>query len=324
MSPRRILWMLALGLLALGNQATAQGLGVVRGIDHVATLVRLENFDTVTNIFTQKLGFSATPALLSPAGATNHLIWFRDRSYLEIDAFTERNDSTAPFLDFLDHHEGAKFYGTAVHDAAATSAFLTGAGYANVGPIPAGPLTIPSTGQTVGLTPLWDLVILTARVAPDNSTFFLAYDDAEIHQMFVEVPSLAPRPHPNTAQKIDTLWLVVADLDAAIDFYEGLGLQVRSKHRRIGYLGARSAKVDYRNATLTLLEPEGPGLAASFAADRGEGILGVSLKVGSLDTARNLINRKAHLNLQTYTYQGRDRFLVPATVTHGLAIEMVE
>jgi catechol 2,3-dioxygenase-like lactoylglutathione lyase family enzyme len=324
MNANRSWWIAICGLLALGGQATAQGLGDGRGIDHVGLLVRLENFDAVTNIFTHQLGFSATPALLSPAGATNHLIWFRDRSYLEIDAFTELNDGTAPFLDFLQHHEGAKFYGTDVHDAAATSAFLTGAGYPNVGPIPAGPLTIESTGQMVGLTPLWNLVILTSRVAPDNSNFFLAYDDAQIHQMFVDFPVLAPRPHPNTAQKIDTLWLVVSDLDGAIDFYEGLGLEVHSKHKRIGYLGARSAKVRYNSSTLTLLEPEGPGLAASFAADRGEGIMGVSLKVGNLNTARNLVNRNAHLHLQTYTYQGRERFLIPASVTHGLAIEMVE
>jgi len=324
MKANRIGWIVICALLALGGRATAQGLGDRRGIDHVGLLVRLENFDAVTNIFTQQLGFSATPALLSPAGATNHLIWFRDRSYLEIDAFTELNDGTAPFLDFLQHHEGAKFYGTDVHDAAATSAFLTGAGYPNVGPIPAGPLTIVPTGEMVGLTPLWNLVILTSRVAPDNSNFFLAYDDAQVHQMFVDFPVLAPRPHPNTAQKIETLWLVVSDLDAAIDFYEGLGLQVHSKHKRIGYLGARSAKVRYNSSTLTLLQPEGPGLAASFAADRDEGIMGVSLKVGSLETARNLINRKAHLKLQTYTYQGRDRFLIPASVTHGMAIEMVE
>src|SRR4051812_15184010 len=324
MTANRILWAMTCGLLALGGQAAAQGLGDVRGLDHVATLVRLENFDKVANIFSRELGFSVTPALLSPAGATNHLIWFRDRSYLEIDAFTERNDSTAPFLDFLEHHEGGKFYGTAVRDAGQTASFLTLAGYPNVGPIPAGPLTIPSTGQVVGLTPLWSLDILTSRVAPDNSTFFLEYDDAEIHQLFAEVPSLAPRPHPNTAQKIETLWLVVSDPDAALDFYGGLGLGLHTRPKRIGYLGALSAKVFYNNGVLTLLQADGPGLVASFAADRGEGIMGVSLKVGSLETARTLINRKAHLNLQTFTYKGRERFLVPASVTHGLAIEMVE
>jgi hypothetical protein len=263
--------------------------------------------------------------LLSPLGAKNRLIWFRDRPYLEIATFTERNDFTAPFLDFLEHHEGAKFYGTAVADAGQTIDFLTGAGYPNAGPIPAPPLTIESTGETVGLTPLWNSIVLTARVAPDNSNFLLRYDDAQVRKMFTDFPVLAPRPHPNTAQKIETLWLVVSDLDAAIEFYEGLGLEVSSRHKRIGYLGARGARVLYHNnSTVTLLQPEGPGLAADFAAERGEGILGVSLKAGNLETARALVNRKNGLNLQTCTYKGRDRFLIPASLTHGFLIEMVE
>jgi catechol 2,3-dioxygenase-like lactoylglutathione lyase family enzyme len=316
--------MLIGGLLALGGQAAAQGLGDGRGIDHVSLLVRPENFDAVAKVFTRQLGFSVTPALLSPAGAKNRLIWFRDLSYLEIDTFTELNDSTAPFLDFLKHHEGAKFYGTEVVDAARAVAFLTGAGYPNVGPIPASPLTLASTGEVVGATPLWSLIILTSRVAPDNSNFFLDYDEAQVHQMFVDFPVLAPRPHPNTAQKIDTLWLVVSDLDSAVAFYEGLGLKVISKGKKIGYLGGRVAEVRYKTNTLALLEPDGPGLVADFAADRGEGILGVSLKVGDLQTALSLINRRTGRNLQTFTYKGRDRFLIPASLTHGLLIEMVE
>jgi hypothetical protein len=231
MSARRILWAAMCGALALGGQATAQRLGVGRGIDHVGSLVRLENFDATANAMHQ-LGFAVTPALLAPGGATNHLIWFNDLSYLEIDAFTERNESTAPFLDFLDHHEGGKIYGTEVLDASRAVDFLTAAGYPNVGPLPAGPLTLVPTGETVGATPLWSLIILTSRVAPDNSNFFLDYDEAEVRKMFHDFPVLAPRPHPNTAEKIDTLWLVVADLDAAIDFYQGLGLKVEHKHNK--------------------------------------------------------------------------------------------
>jgi catechol 2,3-dioxygenase-like lactoylglutathione lyase family enzyme len=312
------------GLLALGGQAAAQELGDGRGIDHVGPLVRLENFDVAANVWTQQLGFSLTPVLLNPLGAKNRLIWFSDQTYLEILAFTELNEFTAPFLAFLEHHEGAKFYGTEVVDAAQAIAFLNGAGYANVGPIPAPPLTIESTGEVVGLTPLWRSIILLSPVAPDNSNFFLDYDEAQVQQMFMEFPALAPQPHPNTAEKIDTLWLVVSDLDAAIAFYEGLGLEVRFKHKKIHYLGARGAEVRYHNNTLALLKPDGPGLVADFAADRGEGILGVSLEVGDLETAHDLIAGNTGLTLQTFKYKGRDRFLIPASLTHGFLIEMVE
>jgi catechol 2,3-dioxygenase-like lactoylglutathione lyase family enzyme len=329
MNVQRIVWMriglaMTCGLLALGGQAAAKGLGDGRGIDHVASLVRPENFDDQLNVFTDQLGFSATPALVSPVGAKNSLIWFNNRAYLEIATFTERNDATAPFLDFLEHHEGAKFYGTDVLNATRAIAFLTGAGYPNVGPIPAGPLTIESTGEVVGLTPLWSSIILTAKVAPDNSNFFLDYDDAQVRQMFVKFPALAPRPHANTAEKIDTLWLVVSDLDAAIEFYQGLGLEVGPKPRKIAYLGGRGVEVRYRDSTLLLLEPDGPGLVADFAADRGEGILGVSVKVGHIHNALALVNHNTHLGLRTFRYKGRERFLVPASLTHGLLLEMVE
>jgi catechol 2,3-dioxygenase-like lactoylglutathione lyase family enzyme len=319
-------WIVIGGLLALvlGGQASAQQLGDGRGVDHVGLLVRSENFDSAANVFTSQLGFAATPALLSPLGAKNRLIWFADQSYLEIDTITELNEFTAPFVAFLENHEGAKFYGTEVVDANQAVSFLTGAGYPNVGPIPALPLTIEETGEVIGLSPLWSSIILTSRVAPDNSNFFLDYDEAQVQQMFVDFPSLAPRPHPNTAQKIDALWLVVSDLDAAIGFYAGLGLPVQFEHKKIQYLGGRGAEVRYHNSTLVLLEPDGPGPVADFAAERGEGILGVSLQVGDLETARALINGNTGLNLQTFKYKGRERFLVPASLTHGLLIEVVE
>jgi catechol 2,3-dioxygenase-like lactoylglutathione lyase family enzyme len=324
MKSERMVGLVMCGLLALGGQAVAEGLGVGRGIDHVGLLVRLENFAAAGDVLTRQLGFSATPVLQSPAGVENRLIWFGDLSYLELDAITESNAGTAPFLDFLALHEGAKFYGTQVLDAARAVTFLNGAGYPNVGPIPASPLTVQATGRVVGLTPLWTEIILTERLAPDNSNFFLDYDETEVHSLFVEVPALAPRPHPNTAQRIETLWLVVSDLDAAISFYTGLGLEVETRNERIDYLGGRGARVRYHNATLALLQPDGPGLVADFAADRGEGILGVSLAVRDLRAAHNLVEGNTNLTLPIFRDRGRDRFLIPASLTHGVLIELVE
>ena len=325
MRSERIAGMALCGLLAMGGQAVAdEGLGVGRGIDHVGILVRLENFAAAGDTFTRQLGFSATPVLQSPAGVENRLIWFDDLSYLELDAFTENNAGTAPFLAFLAKHEGAKFYGTEVLNAAQAVAFLDGAGYPNVGPIPAPPLTIQSTGQVIGLTPLWTEIILTSRLAPDNSNFFLQYDEAQVQQLFVDFPALAPRPHPNTAERIDTLWLVVSDLDAAIAFYTGLGLEVEARNEKIDYLGGRGARVRFHDATLALLVPDGPGLVADFAADRGEGILGVCLAVQDLLAAHRLVEENTSSTLPTFRYHGRDRFLIPASLTHGVLIEMVE
>src|SRR5687768_1315876 len=117
MKAKRILWILMCGLLAFGGPAAAQELGDGRGVDHVGPMVRLENFEAAGDAWTD-LGFSLTPTLLSPLGAKNRLIWFDDLTYLEILAFTELNEFTAPFVAFLENHEGAAFYGTDIVDAA--------------------------------------------------------------------------------------------------------------------------------------------------------------------------------------------------------------
>ena len=328
MSARSMAWLLAGALLVPASLPAAEpaaALGVGRGVDHVGMLVRLPDFDDAVSVLTDQLGFSATAALLSPFGAKNRLIWLDDLSYLEVDAVTDANPFTQPFLDFLAHHEGAKFYGTEVLDAGRAAAFLDAAGYPNTGLIPAPPLTLEATGETVGgASPLWQEILLTSRVAPDGSNFFVDYDEAQVQQMFAQFPVLAPRPHPNTARRIDTLWLVVADLDAAIDFYRGLGLQVTAKDQKIPYLGGRGALVQVHNATLALLEPDGPGLVADFAADRGEGILGVSVEVGSLPTAHAYVESHTGLVLPVFKDRGRERFLIPASLAHGVLIEMVE
>ena len=101
----------------------------------------------------------------------------------------------------------------------------------------------------------------------------------------------------------------MSDLDAAVDFYQGLGLDVRLQEPE-GRLPGRlaCAEVRYNKNTLALLVPDGPGLVADFAADRGEGILGVSLKVGSLDTAHDLIEGDTGRTLPVFSYRGRERF----------------
>ncbi len=56
----------------------------------------------------------------------------------------------------------------------------------------------------------------------------------------------------------------------------------------------------------------------------GLALCGVSLAVQDLLTAHRLVEGNTGLTLPTFRYQGRDRFLVPASLTHGVLIEMVE
>jgi len=41
-------------------------------------------------------------------------------------------------------------------------------------------LELPLTIEDTGLTPPWSWAMRTTRLAPDNSNFLLAYDDAQV------------------------------------------------------------------------------------------------------------------------------------------------
>ncbi len=116
---------------------------------------------------------------------------------------------------------------------------------------------------------------------------------------------------------------MVKDLKAAIKFYEKLGAKVRCC-KSVRYLGAIAAKVKFKNNKLLLLEEKGPGIVADFASERGEGILGMSVKMKNLFKARRYIERKTGFDLDIFFYRWRFRFLIPRSYTNGFLIEMVQ
>ena len=235
------------GLLALCGQAVAQDLGVGRGIDHVASLVRPENFDDQVDVMSRQLGFPITPALLSPIGAKNRLIWFGDLSYLEVLTITEaeRLHRALPGISGPVRRQSVlRHRGDQCHPGDRLPE-RRGLSQRGAGPGGAAHDRIDRSGG--GLSPLWSSILLTSRLAPPTRIFSWTTTRPRSSEMFADFPALAPRPHPNTAEKIETLWLVVPDLDAAIDFYEGLGLEVRFKNKKVQFLGGRGAEVRYGN-----------------------------------------------------------------------------
>ena len=59
-----------------------------------------------------------------------------------------------------------------------------------------------------------------------------------------------------------------------------------------------------------------------FLADRGEGIMGVSLEVSSLATARALLERNTMRKVASYPGPYGDSILIPAELANGMSIEM--
>jgi len=74
-----------------------------------------------------------------------------------------------------------------------------------------------------------------------------------------------------------------------------------------------------------LLEPKGEaGKVASFLAERSEGIMGISIEVGSLKTARTLLENNTKRKFAPYAGAYGNSILIPAELAHGVWIEMFQ
>ena len=130
--------------------------------------------------------------------------------------------------------------------------------------------------------------------------------------------------HANTAKRIAAVWIVVPDLKAAIKAFESTGLPAGDS-RTFSELGAVGREILAGSGRIVLLEPKGKtGKAASFLAERGEGIMGLSLEVASLETARTLLEKNTKQPFPPYSGPYGKSILVSAEVAHGVWIEMFQ
>lgn len=309
--------------LCTSNALASEPLDVVKNVDHVVTLVRPENYVPARIALSKDLGFRISPGLVSPMGTRNTLIWFEDLSYLEIATYAEVNEFTAPIVSFLDTYEGAKIYATEVSSSEDAEHFFSDLGLDTSGVLIAPPLFLEHTGEMLP-SPLWSQLLFLGPAAPDDSWFVIDYCESELEELFTEHPELAPQEHPNTAERLDALWLVVTDLQSAEAFYRSLGLQIGWRNRWFPDLGARATIVRHGSSDIILMEPGRPGIIGDFAAERGQGIAGARIEVRDLDRALHLIRTRTGRNFQVFRRDGDRAFRIPAEMTYGLTLELFE
>jgi hypothetical protein len=117
---------------------------------------------------------------------------------------------------------------------------------------------------------------------------------------------------------------LVKDFDNACVDMERIGFH-SGRLLKFDVLGARGREFDIGNGKILLLEPDSPGKpAANFSRERGDGVMGVTLRVGDLGKAKTLIEENTHRKLSSYDGSYGKGFLVPADVANGVWIEMVQ
>ena len=138
------------------------------------------------------------------------------------------------------------------------------------------------------------------------------------------MPKPEERQHANTAKGIKSVWIAVTDLKAATKAYESVGLPVGEK-RRLPQLGAIGSEIKAGQGVILLLQPTShSGKVAKFLEDRGEGIMGISIEVSRLMTARKLLQMNTKRKFTPYGGPYGMSVLIPAQITHGVWVEMFQ
>ena len=292
-------------------------LGDGAGIEYVVMVVR--DIEAAKDTYRDVLGFNF-PAKgivkVNPVGIKESSASFEKGGYLEfvaIDDLAKAKQDRPFYVEFLARRgEGAEGIVFDISSAEDTVRLLRSRGFQVADPRP-NPVRrvvtfgLPHPKQFAARLVFFEFANRAAR-------------EERIRQSVAE----GKRRQVNTAVGIEAVWVVVNDLDAAVRAYGSIGLSA-GKKRKFGHLGANGREIETGRGKIVLLKPESKGgRAASFLAEQGEGIMGLSVELSSLRTARTLLEKNTNRKFSTYAGAYGDSILIPAEIAHGVWIEMFQ
>jgi hypothetical protein len=118
--------------------------------------------------------------------------------------------------------------------------------------------------------------------------------------------------------------MAVNDLDAATRAYESVGLRAGRK-LQAPRLAAKIREVVAAQGVILLLQAKNTkGSLASYVAQHGEAIIGVSIEVRDLQVARSMLTATIKQELNPYNGPYGKCILVAPEFTHGVWIELFQ
>ena len=297
--------------------------GEVQGLDHPGILVH--DLEAAKDTYRDTLGFWIQPrgvVSVLTSGIKISNASFEDGSYLQLTAVDDLEKARLnrpAYLAFLEKHEGAKYLMLNVSSAESTARFLRAHGLDVNDP---SSRTITAPGAKEMAPPAAWAVTFNKPILPADSVGFVQFANRE--ERIRQANASGRTNHPNTAKRIAAVWIVVRDLKAATKAFGLAGLAARES-RKFPALGAAGREIEAGGGRIILLEPKDKaGKAASFLAERDEGIMGVSLEVGSLETARTLLEKNTKRAFVSYAGAYGSSILIPAELAYGVWIEMFQ
>jgi len=299
-----------------------------KGVDHVGIAVR--DLDSRAELYRSRLGFTIGDKGKHPGGTANAIIYFKNKTYLEIVTFLDREQaakSPSGLVPFLDKHEGALFLGISVASIEQAAAYLRSRNFEMGGPV--GGSRTPE-GVQEKVPEGWKFIWFLKPFDPGESIFLLEYEPHEEFWKKLEekYPQLKPDPaksvHANGALRLHAVWTSVKNLDDATKDYEAIGLP-RGAKMELSAIGARAQEIQTGDGAILLFTPDVPGGAAEkFMADRGESMMGVSIEVENLERTRAVLKERLNQEFTVYAGPFGKSVLVPGELAAGAWIEFFE
>ncbi|MBI5544667.1 MAG: VOC family protein [Deltaproteobacteria bacterium] len=297
-------------------------LGGELGLDHIGVAVR--DLELAQRVYGETLGFGAPQAGTLPNGLKNVNYYFADGGYIELMTFWDKEKADW-LAAVLEKTEGANFVLLSVFDIEETRAFLEKRSFAMGTTMPG---RIDKPGAPAGTEALWSTLFFKPPLPlPGGRVGFIAYrrDQREKSLEQIARTRLAKRsPHANTAKRMQAIWMLVRDLEAARKAYGEAGLPERRQYDD-PRLGAKVQELSAGQGTILLVQPTDPkGQAARFLERRGECLAGVSIEVLSLEKSHELLRKRTGQELPRYDGPYGKSFLLPPELTFDLWMEMYE
>ena len=293
--------------------------GSGHGLDHVGIAVR--DLETAKKTY-RNLGFTVFGGSKHPGLGTRNSGPGFESGYLELLAVWDRTKAIGGMLaTFLEKHEGGLFVGLDVSPVDETAKLLRDRGFAVHGPEAASAVEDteqhdqpPNYGSWRFLGfPGGPIPAAHQPVKSSDTVFFLQYDP------------FVGNVHANTAKRLTAVWMGVTDLKASVPTYESMGFRA-SRKLPVAQLGAHGQEIEAGQGSILLLQPENSiSKVASFLTERGaEGIMGVSIEVTSLQTARTVLEANTKRQFHPYAGPYGNSILIPPDLTHGIWIEFFQ
>lgn len=296
-------------------------------------IIFVRDLEAAKDVYRDTLGFTVWPppgeSAILPSGFKFGGADFEAGSleWRAIDDAEKAAQYRPRFVNFLEKHQGPLYLVLSVSSAHSTVAFLRTHGFQVGDPEPA-PWMVEGTA-----TPIWRAVTFKGfhlpvdpgtgetDASPTRAIAFVEWD-ASREERLRRSKSEGSSRHPNTARGIKSVWMAVRDLNTATKVYESIGLHTGRK-RKLSQLNATGREIRTGQGVILLLQPQsGDGRVFSFLADRGEGMMGVSVEVSDLRTAHTLLETNTRRKFTPYAGPYGSSILIPAEIGYGVWIEL--